>query len=90
MSLEQVLLNEAHVTLTAPERPLTCAIKDITIHSHSACHIHLMVTISMTRLNNGKDGMHNHFNYCKDFNLLFFFFLKRVKERERVVTIYQH
>lgn len=32
MSLEEVLLNEAHVTLTAPERPLTCAIKSTTIH----------------------------------------------------------
>lgn len=32
MSLEQVLLNETHVTLTAPERPLTCAIKNTTIH----------------------------------------------------------
>lgn len=31
MPLEQVLLNEAHVTLTAPERPLTCAIKNTTI-----------------------------------------------------------
>lgn len=31
--LQQVLLNEAHVTLTAPERPLTCAIKNTTIRS---------------------------------------------------------
>lgn len=28
--LQQVLLNEAHVTLTAPKRPLTCAIKSTT------------------------------------------------------------
>lgn len=32
VSLEEVLLNEAHVTLTAPERPLTCMIKNKTIH----------------------------------------------------------
>lgn len=31
MPLEQVFLNEAHVTLTAPERPLTCAIKNTII-----------------------------------------------------------
>lgn len=29
MPLQQVLLDEAHVTLTAPERPLTCAIQNI-------------------------------------------------------------
>jgi len=31
--LEQIFLDEAHVTLTAPERPLTCAIKSTTIRS---------------------------------------------------------
>lgn len=31
--LEQILLDEAHVTLTAPERPLPCAIKSTTIRS---------------------------------------------------------
>lgn len=29
MPLQQVLLDEAHVTLTAPKRPLTCAIRYI-------------------------------------------------------------
>lgn len=32
VSLEQVLLNEAHVALTAPERPLTCMIRNKTGH----------------------------------------------------------
>lgn len=27
--LQQVLLDEAHVTLTAPKRPLTCAIRNM-------------------------------------------------------------
>ena len=33
MSLQQVLLDEAHVALTAPKGPLTCAIKSTTTSS---------------------------------------------------------
>lgn len=31
--LQQILLDEAHVALTAPERPLTCAIKNTSIRT---------------------------------------------------------